>query len=193
MKTESNRDLQTPSVPDSEDICAIRDLSHRLRPSLMGFFRRRLGDASEAEDLTQEVFLRLLCHRGIATIEDLQGYAFETASNVLTDWARKRTVRRANTHESFDHAHHGGEDIGCDRVVIARQALDHLCEALFELSERSREVFLLRRLDGLPYRDIASRIGISVSAVEKHMIRNTAHVMQRVSNGNSQRAATRDR
>lgn len=193
MKTAGNLLIHPQSVPASEDLGAIRELSDRLRPSLMGFFRRRLGDASEAEDLTQEVFLRLLCRRGIATIEDIQGYAFETASNVLTDWARKRSVRRANTHESFDQARHGGEEISCDRVVIARQTLDHLCDALFELSERGREVFILRKLEGLPYREIASQIGISVSAVEKHMIRNTAHVMQRVSDGNRMRAATRDR
>jgi RNA polymerase sigma-70 factor (ECF subfamily) len=49
-----------------------------------------------------------------------------------------------------------------------------------ELPARTRDVFVLRRLEGLPYNEIAKRLGLSVSAVEKHMLRATRHLVARV-------------
>ena len=79
---------------------AIEALSERFRPALLRYFRRRVSDASEAEDLVQEVLLRMLRRRNVASIEDARCYLFETASSVLTD----RTCRLNALHPAEHQA-----------------------------------------------------------------------------------------
>jgi RNA polymerase sigma-70 factor (ECF subfamily) len=149
----------------------------RFRPSLLRFFERRV-DRSEAEDLVQDVFVRLSRRGDLDRIEKLGGYVFETAANVLRDRGRRRRVREADRHELFDGNRHGGEDFAADRVVEGQERLRRAGAALLELPERTRNVFVLRRMEGLRYQDVAVRLGISVSAVEKHMARAVAHLMR---------------
>jgi RNA polymerase sigma-70 factor (ECF subfamily) len=58
-----------------------------------------------------------------------------------------------------------------DEVLISRHRLERLLAGMEQLTPRTREVFLMHRLDGLRYREIAEELGISQSAVEKHMSR----------------------
>jgi DNA-directed RNA polymerase specialized sigma24 family protein len=64
---------------------AVEALSRRFRPALIGYFRRRIKDAAEAEDLAQEVFLRMLRRGNVSGLDDVRAYLFETASSVLVD------------------------------------------------------------------------------------------------------------
>ena len=164
-----------PSCPDAveETLSGIE----RFRASLLRFFERRV-DRLEAEDLVQDVFVRLARRGDLDRIENLGGYVFETAANVLRDRGRRRRVRAADRHELFDNDRHGGADFPADRVVEGQERLRRAGAALLELPERTRTVFVLRRLEGLCYRDVAARLGVSVSAVEKHMARAVAHLMR---------------
>jgi RNA polymerase sigma-70 factor (ECF subfamily) len=159
---------------------AVAALSLRFRPALIGYFCRRVKDVIEAEDLTQEVFLRMLRRGNVADLDDVRAYLFETASSVLIDRARRRAARRLQDHECFDPKAHAGETIPVERVFIGRESLNHASIALLELPERTRTIFVLRRLEGMRYADVAQRLGISVSAVEKHMTRAVAHLTERM-------------
>jgi len=159
---------------------AVAALSQRFRPALIGYFLRRVKNTVEAEDLTQEVFLRMLRRGNVADLDDVRAYLFETASSVLIDRSRRGTVRHLRDHESFDPKAHAGEAIPAERVFIGRESLSRASVALLELPERPRTIFVLRRLEGMRYADIAQRLGISVSAVEKHMTRAVAHLMERM-------------
>jgi len=178
-------------MPDSSAIwddtrpienAAVAALSLRFRPALIGYFRRRVNDTVEAEDLAQEVFLRMLRRGHVADLEDVRAYLFETASSVLIDRSRRGAVRRLQDHECFDPKAHAGETIPVERVFIGRESLNRASIALLELPERTRTVFVLRRLEGMRYADVALRLGISVSATEKHMARAIAHLMERMRN-----------
>ncbi|MDI1296884.1 MAG: sigma-70 family RNA polymerase sigma factor, partial [bacterium] len=70
----------------------------------------------------------------------------------------------------------GESDIGPDRILAGREALKTALAALERLPERTRTIFVLRRLEGMRYLEIARRLGLSVSAVEKHMVRAVAHL-----------------
>lgn len=152
----------------------------RFRGSLLRFFERRVRDRIEAEDLVQDVFVRLAQRGDLHQIEFLGGYVFETASSVLRDRARRRAARAADAHDSYDVERHGGVDFAPDRVLDGRERLRQASAVLLELPERTRHVFLLRRVEGLRYQDIAARLQISVSAVEKHMQRALAFLLQRM-------------
>jgi RNA polymerase sigma-70 factor (ECF subfamily) len=132
---------------------------------------RRVSDRSEIDDMVQQVFERLLKRGGVAGLERLDGYVFQTASSVLADTLRHRRSHHADRHEVFDESTHGDVDFSPEYVLLKREGLARATAILLELPERTRVIFVLRRLEGMKYLDIAARLGISVSAVEKHMER----------------------
>lgn len=146
-------------------------LARRYRGALLRFFERRIPDRRfEAEDLTQEVFLRLANRGAAGEVEHVEAYLFQTAANVLIDRARRGTVRHAAAHIPFDLVEHAGEAFSPERVYIGEQQLELVMAALKGLPDRTRAAFSLHRFEGLKYADIAKRLGISVSAVEKHIM-----------------------
>ena len=144
-----------------------------LRDPLVGYFRRRVREQDDVHDLVQDVFVRLSARSGDREIENLRGYVFQVAASVLADRSRRRTVRDHDAHVELDPESADARDLGPDRIVAGREALQAALTVVAQMPERTRTVFVLRRLEGLSYRDIADRLGVSVSAVEKHMLRAT--------------------
>lgn len=162
------------------------DLDRRFRAPLTAYFHRRLHDRGEAEDLTQEVFVRLARRPDQNNGETLEAYVFKIASSVLADWGRNRTSRRASAHRSLTDVAENVtipnnliEDRTPERVLAGKEALKDIEKALSELSERTREIFLLSRMEHVHHRDIAQLHGISVSAVEKHVLKAVAYLSAR--------------
>ncbi len=152
--------------------------SREIRGSLAAYFRRRVSDASEVDDMVQEVFLRIVQRGGVQDVEHFGGYAFQTAATVLADRQRRRTVRHATHHVTFDPELHGEADFDAARITEARRALSAATAALSTLPERTRTIFVLRRLEGLRIQAIAARLGLSVSTVEKHLHRAVEHLIR---------------
>ncbi|HEX8469309.1 MAG TPA: sigma-70 family RNA polymerase sigma factor [Allosphingosinicella sp.] len=149
-----------------------------LRQSLARFFRRRVPDQAEVDDLVQEVFTRVVARDSSNPVEHLGGYVFQTAASVLADRARRRFARHAEDHVEFDPDQHAERDLDAERLLSGREDLRAATAALLSLPERTRTIFVLHRLEGLGYREIGGRLGISVSAVEKHMARAVRHLAQ---------------
>jgi RNA polymerase sigma factor (sigma-70 family) len=161
---------------DHGDDVLLREVSH-FRAALVHYFRRKHADPNELEDLAQEVFVRIARRRSAEPVVNIGAYVFQTAASVLGDRHRRRVVRHAEDHVVFDSTRHAEIDIDASRIVQARQDLRAVIDLLDMLPERTRIVFELRRLEGHPYTDIADQLGISVSAVEKHMLRATRRLL----------------
>ncbi|MCW3797206.1 sigma-70 family RNA polymerase sigma factor [Sphingomonas sp. BN140010] len=160
----------------ADEIAAAAARNGALRASLGNYFRRRLSQVNDVDDLVQEVFVRLAGRQTGAEISNLDGYIFQTASNVLADYGRRRAVRKSSAHVSLEPADHGTDDLAPDRIAAGKQELRSALARLLELPERTRTIFILHRLEGLRYREVAIQLGLSVSAVEKHMIRAIRHL-----------------
>jgi RNA polymerase sigma factor (sigma-70 family) len=158
----------------------LAQLARQFDGVLLQYFRRRIRDAFEAEDLVQEVYFRLIKRGHLGDLQDVRSYLFETASHVLTDRFRKRKSQRADEEQEFDPLLHGGAGLSSDDTLINREALTRVARALLELPERARTAFVLRRLEDLSHEDIAVRLGISVSFVEKLLRRALAYLTQRM-------------
>jgi RNA polymerase sigma-70 factor (ECF subfamily) len=154
-----------------------------LRQPLAAYFRRRIRDAAEVDDLVQEVFARILSRDSDRPVDHLASYVFQTAASVLADRSRRRSARQTDAHTSFDPEQHGEQDFGPDRIMSAKQDLAIIRSALLTLPERTRIIFVLHRLEGWKYKDIAVRIGISKSAVEKHIVKAVQHLVQSLGAG----------
>jgi RNA polymerase sigma-70 factor (ECF subfamily) len=71
------------------------------------------------------------------------------------------------------------EDRGPDRILLGQEQLEIVFEALAEVSQRTRDIFVLYRLENMKQRDIAALYGVSVSAIEKHVVKALAHLTER--------------
>jgi len=149
-----------------------------LRSALANYFRTRISNRSEVEDLVQEVFARLAARRDGEPIEHLDRYLFQTAFSVLADRIRRQKVRRAEHHVEFDADRHSPIDVDPYHTLSSREDLQAARRVLLELPERTRTIFILHRLEGLRYRDIASQLGISASAVQKHMAHAALYLLE---------------
>ncbi len=168
-------------MTDASDAAARADAFARqaaaMRGPLAAYFRRRVRNASEVDDLVQEVFLRLTVRGTPDDTAHASAYIFQTAVSVLADRHRRRTVRCAEEHVALDPELNGEQNFDPARIYAGKQALNAAAAALMTMPERTRTIFLLRRIDGLRHQAIATQLGVSVSAVEKHMVRAVEHLM----------------
>lgn len=154
----------------------VREIARDFQPALNAYFLRRCNDKALAEDLAQNVFIRLLRRKKTGEIEHVPGYVMQTASSVWNDHLRIKKSRREVDHEEYDDFEHSPEGISPDRVYENTKTLQRVLALLDELPERTQDIYLLCRFDGLKRKEAAKRIGISVSAVDKHLMAATRKV-----------------
>ena len=151
-------------------------LAHRRE--LQAYLRERLRDREIAADLTQETFLRF-AEQG-AAIGHSRAYLYRTARNLAIDHLRRVERQATDVAASEGLAHVPEIRPGPEEIAASRERLAELAAAVRELPERTRHVFVLHRLHGLTYGEVAARQGISESSVQKHLARALHHVMRRV-------------
>lgn len=162
----------------------------RFRGPLLAFFRRRVREPQDAEDLTQEVFLRLMRRDEAVPVDNPEIYVFRIAANLLRDRARRAASHRASEHTSLEDLVEATmeartieaallEDRGPERVLLSQETLMEVVRALDELGPVTRDIFLLARLEKMKHRDIAAAYGMAVSTVEKHVARGSVHLVRR--------------
>jgi RNA polymerase sigma factor (sigma-70 family) len=166
----------------TEKATTIAALSRRFRGPLERFFEKRIGRRAEIDDLVQEVFLHLAGGGKIESVERPEAYLFKTAANVLNDRWRRLSARAAESHEPYDEEVHGSarETLCPERALLGAQAVEQLVAALHDLPERTRAVWALYHLEDLTHNEIAKRLGITVSTIEKHIGRANGHLLKRL-------------
>lgn len=161
-----------------------RTLDQRFRRPLMSFFLRRVSGHAEAEDLTQQVFTRLLASETAAGAENIDGFVFTTAANLLRDRG-KCAARRYQAPPGIDPqllaeiCRDAQEERCPERVLLGKDTLAEVFRTLEELGPRTRDIFVLHRLEKMKHRQIADLLGIGVSTVEKHVIKATLHLARK--------------
>jgi RNA polymerase sigma factor (sigma-70 family) len=160
----------------------VERLSRTFRAPLARFFEKRIGRHAEVDDLVQEVFLHLARSGRVDAVEQPEAYLFKTAANLLLDRERRLKARESRAHEPYEEGAHGGAHVALspERELLGSQAIEQLVAALYELPARAREVWALYHLEDLSHAQIATRLGISVSTIEKHMSRAMAHLLKRL-------------
>jgi RNA polymerase sigma-70 factor (ECF subfamily) len=144
------------------DVPVSRELWNRLIQQV----RARARGRGDAEELLHAAYLRLLRYKSHQAVENVGAFLVRTAVNIGVDnWRHDRFIADVSPENTAACENSPLQD----EVLAARARLDRVREGLSRLTPRTREVFLMHRLDDMKYREIAERLGISQSAVEKHI------------------------
>lgn len=145
------------------------------REDLKRYFTARLGSPEAAEDLVQDIYFKLRT----APAEEVRSpaaFLYRLGSNLMLDKLKQQ--RRASIRDGAWRASRtqsiGADDIAdepsADQALEARQRLERIVVALQDLSPACRRAFTLHKLQGLSHAETAAAMGVSRSAVEKHII-----------------------
>lgn len=149
---------------------SLTDVFLRHYHEVLGFLSLRTGSRDVAQDCAQDTWIKLAEFQDKTRPDNDRAYVFRVAANIATDWHRRHGRERTAI---ADYAVTQPPVFAADTldVAVANQLLRRLETTLLRQPRRSLDVFVLHRHEGLTYRAIAARFAISISAVEKHMMR----------------------
>ncbi len=152
------------------DSSGAGELFERYAPAILRFADRLLSDRATAEEVTQEVFLKVISrahqYDGRAGVAS---WLFAIAANACRD--RRRRDRRAPVIPLDVIPEPSEKGDGVERTLLERERRNAVRRALDELSEEQREALVLARYHGMPYAEVARVLGISVGAVKTRIFR----------------------
>jgi RNA polymerase sigma factor (sigma-70 family) len=149
----------------------IERAAHKERDRLFGFIKRRVRNESDAEDIVQDVFYQLAMSYSVTEpIEQLTAWLFHVARNKIIDWYRRRRVDTVPLEASDDVPMTPEQmifDPGQDPDKLYGQSVvwSELSEALDDLPEEQREVFVLHELEGHSFKEIAALTGVPLNTL----------------------------
>ncbi len=148
-------------------------LEHYHR-ELLNFLNRQVNDRDTAADLVQESYVRVLAaqHSGQAIL-NVRALLYRTARNLVVDQHRRTSVRRHDDLSAIaeEEQPRSPRHLQPDEALASRQVLRAYVSTIEQLPPRCREAFVLHVFDECTHAEIAARMGISVSMVEKHVVR----------------------
>jgi len=167
----------------------ISEAIDRDKTRLRNFIRRRVADPSDAEDILQEVFYELVeTYRLMKPIEQVGAWLFRVARNRITDLFRKRKPESSTNDPVVAEE---GESLTLEDLLPSRDAgpeaayartvlLAELEDALEELPEEQREVFLAHEIEGRSFKDLAVETGLSVNTLLSRKHYAVIHLRERL-------------
>jgi RNA polymerase sigma-70 factor (ECF subfamily) len=149
-------------------LAALRQFLIQSYDELKTRLTQRLGSPDLAGDAIQDTWLRLQRAEAVGAVRSPANYLFRVALNIARDRARadRRYLTAVEIEKLLDLA---DEAPGQESVAESRAELREVEKSIAELPPRQREILVAARLDGMPRREIAERMGISLSLVEKEL------------------------
>ena len=147
------------------------------RKKLLKFIKTRVGNEEDASDILQDVFYQLASNHGmVESIENMASWLYRVTRNKIIDWYRKRKTESIDTMTAFDDEDEDGyfsnlaalsssQSDNPDAVFERQLVWDTMYEALSELPEEQREVFILHELENKSFNEIAEQTGVSVNTL----------------------------
>lgn len=161
-----------PPMPGEQQ--RISEVVEREQSRLRGFIRSRVPDVLDAEDILQDVFYKLVeANRLLVPIEHITGWLFQVARNRITDQFRKQRAQELNEAQALGE---DGEellledilpsaDAGPDALYARKAMLAELEQALSELPQAQREVFLAHEVEGRSFKEMAAQTSASLNTL----------------------------
>lgn len=166
-------DIPAPGVRDG---VRLDELFRREAPGLLSYFRRKTGDHDAARDLVQDSFVQITQAARSTDLVNPAAYLQRIARNLLFSRFRVGSDALDRGHVPLDEEWDVALPPRQAEGIEARQLLRLYEAAVAGMSPKTRDIFLMSRRDGLTYKQIQDRVGLSMGTVEYHMMRAIAHI-----------------
>jgi RNA polymerase sigma factor (sigma-70 family) len=167
----------------------ISEVVGRERSRLLNFIRRHVPDPTDAEDVLQDVFYRLVeANRLLMPIEHVTGWLFTVARNRITDLFRKKEPEKFSEIEVDNEDDEGlpfedllpSPDAGPEALYVRSRLLEELKRVLGELPKEQREVFVAHELEGHSFKELSDKTGVSVNTLLSRKRYAVLHLRERL-------------
>jgi RNA polymerase sigma factor (sigma-70 family) len=148
----------------------LADCFLNYRNELFRFIFRQVGCSDTTDDILQDTYLRFSSYGREQAIKNPRAFLYRIAANLATDHARASRRRPQESLDAYEVEWPDEKQPIPETVVEQQQHLESLYKALTELPPLCREVFILSRFEGQTHEQIATRLGISTSWVEKNIV-----------------------
>ena len=146
--------------------------------AVRAWLRRWTGRPQDIDDIVQEAYARLAALDSVAHIGSGRAYLFQTTRNIVLEQVRRSKIIRIDNVTDMGALSIVDEAPPLDRVVAGARELQRVEQLINRLPIKCRRVFVLRRIHGVPQREIAGMFGISESAVEKLAMRGLKLILK---------------
>ncbi|RBQ28849.1 RNA polymerase sigma factor [Aliarcobacter vitoriensis] len=143
---------------------------------ILNYVSKLTGDAEKAKDVTQETYLRAISAEQEKDIN--RSFLYKTAKNIVIDYIRKRN--KDNHVEFIEEIITSPKDEQPEEVVLSDNHYENIMKIVDTLPKRSKEAFLMHSIDGYERKEIAQKMGISQSAVEKLINRAIKNLQEKL-------------
>jgi RNA polymerase sigma-70 factor (ECF subfamily) len=159
--------------------------------ALLRYLRRTWFERDEVHDLRQEIYVRIYEAAAKARPAAPKSFLFATARHLMTDRLRRRRVVSIDAMGDLEDSNVLVDELSPERRCDARQTLRRMARALDSLPARCREVVWLRRVEELPQKQVAARLGISEKTVEKQLAKGMRLIADRFYGGETMQSRSR--
>lgn len=160
-----------PSKENSEQLRWFAEKVEPHGPALRVYLRRSFPKERDLDDVVQESFLQVWKTRSASPVEYARALLFSVARHLAIDRARRRKVRREDPADILDQVQIVDEGPGAVELLTRGEKSRLLAQAIDDLPSRCREIVVMRKLYGIPGKDVAAKLGLSEKTVESHLTR----------------------
>lgn len=158
----------------------IAEWARNWNAGLTRFLRRKLPERIDAEDLAQEVYLRLLRADKLEHIDEPQAYLYRVASNVAAEWRMRACYAKPHSEAELDALVASSTP---ESILDESQFREQLNAALAGMPAMVRAVIFLKLRDGESHEKIAERLGITPRMVRRYLTAGYAHLRRSITPG----------
>ena len=147
------------------------------------WLKRSLPTGGDVDDIIQETYCRLAGLASIDHIETPRAYFFQAARSIVLEQLRRARVVRIETVTEIEALSIEWDEPSPERIAGGRRELARVQRLIAALPDRCRRIFEMRKIEGLPQREIARRMGVSENVVENESVRGLRAILAALAEG----------
>ena len=136
---------------------------------LRAWLRSRYPASSDIDDIIQDAYVRVLTVREVQVLRSPKAFLFATARNLAIDRFRHLKIAKNESLVENEHSDVWDDEMGIPETVARNQELEILTKAIQSLPEKCRQIFTLRKVYGMPQKEIAKKLGVSENTVSNQL------------------------
>ena len=164
--------MTTEATLHREDVAALYSNHHGW---LLGWLCKKLGNAFDAADLTQDTFTRILASRDVSSLQEPRAYLTTVAKGLVVNWYQRQALERAYLEALAALPEQQAPSV--EQRFIILETLYEIDAMLDALPPKVKRAFLLSQIEGLKYEDIAQQLNVSLITVKRYMKQAFLHCL----------------